>query len=73
VQYKFSGTKVRDCRLAAGLSQEGLARVIPVSQVTIWRWESGRDDPVADTLPSLADALGVAISDLYAADEPVPA
>lgn len=49
-------------RLAAGLSQRGLAKRLGVSQPAIARIEGGDHVPRIETLQRLADVLGVEFS-----------
>jgi transcriptional regulator with XRE-family HTH domain len=70
----FSGPLLRGNRLSSGWTQSGLARELDVADLTVWRWEHGEAVPNAAMLPPRAAALGIAISDLFAADgEQVPA
>jgi transcriptional regulator with XRE-family HTH domain len=65
----FSGPLLRDARLASDLTQSGLARVLDVADLTVWRWEHGEAVPNAAMLPPLTAALGVEIADLFADDD----
>ncbi len=56
--------KIKELRLAAGLTQMQLAKMMDVSQSTVVGWEQGSYPP-AKKLPALAEALGVTINDLY--------
>ena len=68
-------SRMRDARLAAGLSRVELARRTGSTQPSIWRIEeAGRSPsagqrPSADLVGAWAQACGVAIEDLYE-DEP---
>jgi transcriptional regulator with XRE-family HTH domain len=53
------GLRVRELRLAAGLSQSELARRVGTRQPNIARLEGGGGMPRLETLERLADALGV--------------
>jgi phage repressor protein C with HTH and peptisase S24 domain len=53
------GLRLRELRLARGMTMAGLAERIGVSQPAISQWESGRDRPGRDTLQKLAAELGV--------------
>jgi transcriptional regulator with XRE-family HTH domain len=53
------GTRIREARLALGLSQIELADRVQVSQPTIAHWEQGTHAPRQLALVRLADALGV--------------
>lgn len=57
------GPKLKECRLAAGLSQKQLAEKIGRTQVDVNRWEGGRC-PNALTLKRMAQALGCSMDDL---------
>lgn len=57
------GPKLKECRLAAGLSQKQLAEKIGQTQVDVNRWEGGRC-PNALILKRLALALGCSMDDL---------
>ena len=60
---KNFGPKLKECRLAAGLSQKQLAEKIGRTQVDVNRWEGGRC-PNALILKRLALALGCSMDDL---------
>lgn len=61
----FSGRRLRETRLAAGLKPEQLALRIDRSVYSIHQYERGVMVPSAEVLGRLADTLGVAIDDLY--------
>jgi putative transcriptional regulator len=50
---------IRAARKRAGLTLEGLARILDVSYTTVARWERGCSTPDAETLTRLAEVLGV--------------
>jgi DNA-binding XRE family transcriptional regulator len=52
-------------RRDAGYSQAKLAQLIDVSYVTIWRAETGRTVPGANTVAAWAQACGVPVESLY--------
>lgn len=59
--------RLKELRLRAGLSQEGLAARTDLSQRTIARLESGRGSkPSRTTIRLLAQAFGVTPEDLLA-------
>lgn len=61
---------VRERRLAAGLSQEGLARLASVSAATVSRIERGHTTrPRQDEFERIATALGVTSDDLMGLDD----
>ena len=57
--------KIKELRIAAGLTQAQLADAMGVTQGMVAAWEQGANYPRADKLPALAKALGVSINDLY--------
>jgi transcriptional regulator with XRE-family HTH domain len=60
VPLKVDGGKLKELRLRAGLSQEQLARRCRVSNLTIFRIETGKTQATRElTLMSIADALSV--------------
>ncbi len=48
-------------------SDADLGRRIGVSRVTIWRWRSGKQEPLGTDRDALASALGVPVCRLYQA------
>lgn len=54
------GQRLRDARLARGLTQLDLARAAGVHHAQIGRYENKGAVPAADVLARMADALGVA-------------
>lgn len=55
----MTGAKLRAARLAAGLAQADLARLIGVDSTQISRWERDKVAPGADALKKLRAALQV--------------
>ncbi|MFN7696400.1 MAG: helix-turn-helix transcriptional regulator, partial [Deltaproteobacteria bacterium] len=53
------GTRIRELRLAAGLTQAELARRTGIHRPNIARVEAGRHTPSLETLARLAAAIGV--------------
>lgn len=53
------GVELRDCRVAAGLTQQELAKKIGVSHVTISRYETGTRCPKAEDVAQILATLGV--------------
>lgn len=51
--------QLRTLRQAQGLSMRGLAGLIGVSSVTVWKWEKGDSKPRARMIVPLARALDV--------------
>lgn len=59
---------IRACRLKAGKKVADIARVMGVSVVTVYFWESGQTKPRTAKLPVLAAFLGVTVDDLLRED-----
>jgi DNA-binding XRE family transcriptional regulator len=62
---RFRPEVLERARLEAGLSRDALAAPSKVSRVTIFMVETGRTVPRPETVKALADALGIAVADLY--------
>mgnify|MGYP006293816567 CR=1 FL=1 len=58
------GRKLTDLRVAAGLSQAELAKLVGTHPSNVGFWELSDKPPRSDMLPSLAKALGVKIEDI---------
>ena len=56
--------KLKEIRLARGMTQEELAKKTGVSQSQIARYENGNFEPNLDTLKALARELDVTIDEL---------
>jgi len=52
------GSWMREIRVAAGLSQERLARRLKVSKTQVQNWESGRQEPGAGNLLRFGEVTG---------------
>lgn len=61
----FSGARLRNLRIAAGLSAEQLALKISRSVYSIHSYESGRVSPPVSVLTEIAHELGADIADLF--------
>lgn len=55
----WNGSRLKELRLAAGLTQTKLAEQIGVSRDAIARWESNNREPNWTSVVALAKALGV--------------
>ena len=53
------GLRLRELRLAQGLSAAEVARRAAMTPQALWRYESGRVSPGADALVRIVTALGV--------------
>ncbi len=60
------GTRIRQLRLAASMTQEQLAQKLGVSSQAVSKWESGTNMPDILMLPNLSVIFGVTIDDLFA-------
>jgi transcriptional regulator with XRE-family HTH domain len=60
------GSRLRELRVRAGLSQSELATVLGRQQGTVSSWEAGRRAPGLDDLVAIADALAIPVGELFA-------
>lgn len=68
------GTRLRDARLARGLSVRGLAQSLGVSASLISQIENGKTQPSVSTLYSIVSELGISIDELLGVERaPEPA
>ena len=58
------GSRVRQLRVASGMTQEQLAEACGLDRKTVNRFETGALSPAVDRLFVIADALGVTASQL---------
>lgn len=63
------GTRIRQCRLKAGLSQEKLAELLGISRQAVTKWESDQSAPSTENLFRLADILGTTVDFLIAPED----
>lgn len=68
---RFDACKLREARLALGLSQVQAAQRVGVSPSVFNSWESRGRRPSVRNLARVAAALGLSVSDLFAADSDV--
>ncbi len=66
------GQVVKRYRLAAGLEQIGLAKLLGCSSNAIGGWELGRTAPSIDMIPRLCDVLHIPLYDLMGLEAPAP-
>ncbi len=66
------GHRIRQQRLARGLSQEALAAAVGVHLQQVQRWEHGENRVVASRLYALSRALGVSVDFFFDAPAPAP-
>ncbi len=58
------GTRIRQLRKRANLTQPELAEKIGVHEMTVRRWESGQRSPRIEEIQKLAAVLGVPVTEL---------
>ncbi len=56
---------IKTGRERLGLTQEGLAKRLGVSQQAVTKWETGESRPRAEKLPEIARLLGCSVDDLF--------
>src|ERR1700722_17325933 len=59
------GLRLKQARLAAGLSLRALAEKVDVSPPAIQKYEQGKIVPSSDVLIKLAHALGISVEHLF--------
>ena len=63
--YKKFGTRLKELRLEANLSQEQLAEYVGVSTKTVSYWENAHNPVTLNKLPLIAEALNVPVYKLF--------
>lgn len=58
------GKKLREARLAAGMTQQQLADALGCKVKDVSRWENGHVEPGVLTVKKMAQALGCSMDDL---------
>src|SRR5205823_4848239 len=58
---KIDGSRIRQARLGAGMTQAHLARAINTSERNIARWENGPNQPRVSSVAAIAAATGKTI------------
>lgn len=66
------GRRLREKRLAKGLSQKKAAVLLDVTDDTLRHWENGETRPRDDSLGALAEFCGVSLGDLIGLEPPGP-
>lgn len=61
---KSFGDRLRESRIAAGLTQEQLGFALGVTKSSVSAWENGRETPSFKVLPELREALGASLDAL---------
>jgi len=62
-------TRIKEARLAIGLTQQELADQLGVSHGIIQMWENARRSPSVDSLHAVANALMIETADLLGKDQ----
>jgi putative transcriptional regulator len=63
-------TRIRELRLACGLTQEQLAHRMGLTEKTLRNWERGTHAPRLEAVVTLADALDVTLDELVGRTKP---
>lgn len=71
IQEQF-GKRVRELRLAKGLSQEELAFRAGVHRTYLGGIERGERNPSLKNITAIAEALGITLSELFRLETPNP-
>ena len=64
------GAKLRQARIAAGLTQEQTAEALGVSRQAVSRWESGRSYPEVDKILYICNRYQVSLDELFSQEVP---
>ena len=59
-----AGERIRAARVAAGLTQESLAREVGVTRSAVAQWETDRAGQIGGNLARIAEILGVSVGHL---------
>lgn len=57
------GARIREARIAAGMSQEAMAEYLDKSWMTVHRWEHNKRTLTAETLEKIAARCNLTIGD----------
>ena len=69
---KELGKRIQNIRKSKNITQEKLAEVIGIDPKNVSRIENGNSYPSAETLTAIANALGVAVYELFIFREDIP-
>lgn len=61
------GARMKQARIAAGLTHRQASVALDVDQSIIWRWETGNTSPTPENQQRIAALYGVAAGDLFRA------
>jgi transcriptional regulator with XRE-family HTH domain len=59
-----AGERIRSARMAAGMTQEALAREVGVTRSAVAQWETDRAGQIGGNLARIAEVLGVSVGHL---------
>jgi len=65
VARSFSGQRLRELRVGAGVRREQLAVDVDRSYSSVVKWERSEGIPTANDVGRIAQALGCTVEDLY--------
>lgn len=60
---------IKDCRIASGMKQTDLAKLLNVGASTISNWETGYSSPDIESLKIMAKVFSVSIDELLGAEK----
>ena len=66
----YFGARIAAHRKSLGLTQEGLAQRLGVTNQAVSKWESDQCCPDIMLLPGLADAFGITLDELFGREAP---
>lgn len=66
------GSKITHCRKQKGITQEGLAKLLNVTNQAVSKWESDQCCPDILLLPKLADIFAISLDELFERENPAP-
>lgn len=64
------GTRIREERMAAAISQSDFAKSLNISQSTLSKWENGTNEPAFSDVVRISDELNISLSRLAGINEP---
>lgn len=67
------GNNIKSARKRRGFSQKKLSEMLGIREISVWRWENGKAEPVGSNLHALASALGVSVDYLLNGADAAPA
>ena len=62
--------RIRELREQRGLIRAQVAEALGVTEMAVYKWETGKGYPSADKLPLLAEVLHCTIDALYGRESP---